>query len=174
MALIISEGSTPDFKPIAMACAVPGDIQTYQQIVDELDLGRGAKGSKIKAEIGKIVDDPLDFGCGSPIAGQIDDALALRHHARRSAHFTVEKNNPLCGQRSNVAFLHRYGMRAELDHDLAWSRGVDETIRAHHDFLKRFVAWKACENEIRLRPDIRRRFRWNAANLRKIGQELRR
>ena len=31
-----------------------GDIQRHQQIVDQLDLGRGAKGSEIKAEIGKI------------------------------------------------------------------------------------------------------------------------
>ena len=96
-----------------------GDVDRDQQIVDELDLGRGAERTEIEAKVGETLDHRLDLLGGFGIAAEIDHGLARRHHAGRAADLAVEIGRALLRKRRDVLLLVGHRMRAELDDDLA-------------------------------------------------------
>ena len=88
---------------------------------------------------GKRLHDRRQALAGLRVATEINNPFAGLDHAGRSADLAVDENGALLGQRSDVIFLDRYGMRAELDDDLTRLRRTRNPVRAVHDFLKRFV-----------------------------------
>ncbi len=104
------------------------DVDRDQKIVDELDPARGAERAEIEAGIGKAATPRFDRLACRGIAGEIDHALARRHHARRARHFAVDEGRAFLLKRRDLALLDRNRMRAELDDDLSRPRRMDQAL----------------------------------------------
>ena len=147
-----------------------GNVDGNQQIVDELDAARGAKFSEIEAGIGKARDHAFDALAGVGVAGEIDHALARRHHARRAGDFAIDENSALLRQRRDLALFVRHRMRTELDHDLAGPRRMNEPLRTLHHLIERLGRGQARKHDVGLRADLGRRVRRHAADLLEFGK----
>ena len=149
------------------------DVDRDQKIVDELDAARRAKLAEIEAGIGEARNDhAFNLFAGVRVAGEIDHALARRHHARRAGDFAVDENGALLPQRLDLAFFIRHRMRAEFDHDLPRPRRLDEPMRAMHHIVQRCGRRQARKHDIRLGADIRRRPCRHPADLFEFGQRV--
>ena len=87
--------------------------------------------------MGKARDHTFELLACRGVAGKIDHALLRRHHARGARDFSVDESCALLRQRRYLASLVRHRMRTELDHDLPWPGGVDETLRTLHHVIER-------------------------------------
>ena len=145
-------------------------IDGDQQIVDELDLARGAERSEVKIDVGEFLHDRLERLAGFGVAGEIDRGLALRHHAGSAAHLPVEKDRTLGAQPLDLPLLRRQGMRAELGHDLAAPRRVDQPVRSADHLVEGIAAGEAGKDDVGLLADLCWRARRRAADLLEFRQ----
>ena len=108
-------------------------------IVDDLDRGGGPKRAEENRDVGEGLHDRRQALASLRVAAEIDDPFAGLDHAGRSADLAIDENGALLRQRRDVIFLHRHGVRTELDDDLTWLRRTGDPARAVHDLVKRFV-----------------------------------
>ncbi len=142
-----------------------GDVDGDQQVVDQLDLARGAERAEVMNNIAEAAYHLLGFPGSLGIAGEIDHRLAGAHHAGRAADFAVEEDRALGGQRRDLALLVGHQMRTEFDHDLAGPRGMHQAGFAQHHVVERLRRRQTGQHDIGHRTDVGGRARCDAADL---------
>src|SRR6476620_10683467 len=100
-------------------------VDRNQQVVYELDLGRGTEWTEVDTHVGEALDDGFHLLGGFCVASEKDHCLARQHHTWRAADLAVEVGGALLSKRSDMLFLVGNRMRAELYDDLSGTRRVD-------------------------------------------------
>src|SRR4029077_5702981 len=131
----IDTGAKPDRHGLRGA----GDVQADHNIVDHLYGGRGPERTQKNGYLGERLHYWRQALARFRIAAEIDDPLAGLDHPGRSTDLTIDENGALLGQRGDVIFLDRHGVRTELNDNLAWLCRLRDPVRAVHDLLKRLV-----------------------------------